>query len=165
MIENIKTVHCMNKCCKIRTRFFDDELTKHFTYSENNKKAGVFVYNSIRGSILLVQSRGKMWGFPKGTIEEEPVKECALRELKEETGIKLTEDDLNKYIMIKNKALYYVYDTTIENGNLQITEDYNDASGFTWIKIDCLFEMMNSGKIKLNYHTKFIILHYLNFNI
>ena len=162
------TNYCPNKCCKIDTRAFNDELTKDFTYDKNNKKGGVFVFNSIRGSILLIQSRGKLWGCPKGTVEkEEDVKTCALRELKEETGIDLPSGELTSYITIKNKGLYYLYDTTREAGQLpKYDEDeYNDATGFTWIKIDCLFKMMNFNMMKMNYHTKYIILNYLNFKL
>jgi 8-oxo-dGTP pyrophosphatase MutT (NUDIX family) len=52
------------------------------------KKAGSFVYTSKKQKILLVQSRGQMWGPPKGSIQpnEEPL-ECAIREVKEETGL------------------------------------------------------------------------------
>ena len=95
----METNYCNKKCCRIITRDFDPSTVSHFTYDKNNKKVGVFVYNSARGSILLVQSRGKLWGFPKGTLEkDECVKDCAIRELKEEAGIILTQDELKKYI-------------------------------------------------------------------
>lgn len=160
--------YCFNKCCKIEYMDYDPSITNHFQYSKHmNKKAGVCIYNSIRGSLLIVQSRGKLWGFPKGTVEKnEPVQECALRELKEETEIELTDQDLTKFISIKNRSVYFIYDTLFENGSLPANAGTveNDVTGISWIKLNCLYELVDNNIIKLNYHTKFILKNYLNFN-
>lgn len=164
----VNIMYCKNKCCKIEYIDYDDSITKHFKYSRQmNKKAGVCIYNSIRGSILMVQSRGKLWGFPKGTIEEnEDVQECALRELKEETDIDLTSDDIKSCITIKNRSVYFIYDTLYELGNLPSNcgTIENDVTGISWIKINCLHDLVNQNIIRLNYHTKFILKNCLNLN-
>ena len=52
--------------------------------------AGAIVYTIIdrKPYYLLICSKGDDWGFPKGHLEkDESVKEAALREIKEETGI------------------------------------------------------------------------------
>jgi 8-oxo-dGTP pyrophosphatase MutT (NUDIX family) len=162
------TIYCKNKCCKIEYIDYDESVTKGFQYNfYMNKKAGVCIYNSIRGSLLIVQSRGKLWGFPKGTVEQnEEAFGCALREVKEETNITLHPEDLNEYVVIKNKSVYYFYNTLYEIGsipeNAGTTE--NDVTGLSWIKIDCLYDLVTRNIIKLNYHTKYILKNSLNLN-
>jgi 8-oxo-dGTP diphosphatase len=145
---------------------YNDEITNHFKYTKfMNKKAGVCIYNSIRGSILIVQSRGKLWGFPKGTIEPgETFIECAVRELKEETNIDLNPVELVKYITIKNRSVYYIYDTLHEKGTMPANAGTveNDVTGISWVKINCLHNLVNQNIIKLNFHTKYILKNYLN---
>ena len=59
-------------------------------FSRNRRKAGVVIFNPPTESVLLVQSRGNLWGFPKGSIEEnETIKDAAIREVREETGLKV----------------------------------------------------------------------------
>ena len=59
-------IYCKNKCCKIEYMNYDESVTREFLYNFHmNKKAGVCIYNSIRGSLLIVQSRGKLWDFPR----------------------------------------------------------------------------------------------------
>lgn len=161
-------IYCKNKCCKIEYINYDESVTQGFLYNFHmNRKAGVCIYNSIRGSLLIVQSRGKLWGFPKGTIEqnEEPLN-CALREVKEETNIDLKSDDLTEYIVIKNKSVYYFYDTLYEIGSIPENAGTaeNDVTGISWVKIDCLYDLVVRKEIKLNYHTKFILKNCLNLN-
>lgn len=162
----MNVIYCLDKCCKIEYIDYNDNIISHFKYTKQmNKKAGVCIYNSTRGSILIVQSRGKLWGFPKGTLEEnETYIECAVRELKEETTIELSPVSLNKSINIKNRSAYYIYDTLYELGSMP--EDAgsieNDVTGISWIKINCLQNLVKQKIIQLNYHTKYILKNYLN---
>jgi 8-oxo-dGTP pyrophosphatase MutT (NUDIX family) len=162
----MNVTYCLDKCCKIECMNYNDEITNHFKYTKfMNKKAGVCIYNSIRGSILIVQSRGKLWGFPKGTIEPgETFIECAVRELKEETNIDLNPVELVKYITIKNRSVYYIYDTLHEKGTMPTNAGTveNDVTGLSWVKINCLHNLVNQNIIKLNFHTKYILKNYLN---
>lgn len=52
--------------------------------------AGGLVYKVEKGKIfvILVSPRENIWTLPKGLVEEESVKETALREVKEEAGVK-----------------------------------------------------------------------------
>lgn len=160
-------IYCKNKCCKIEYIDYDDSVTRGFFYNYNmNRKAGVCIYNSVRGSLLIVQSRGKLWGFPKGTIEhdEEPIN-CALREVNEEANIELKSTDLNENVTIK-KSVYYFYDTLYEIGSLpdDAGTKENDVTGISWIKINCLYDLITNKDLKLNYHTKYILKNCLNLN-
>ena len=156
---------CINNCCKI---VIEKPKENNFVYSNinYNKKAGVLIYNNDKNTLLLVQSRGNFWGFPKGTIEkDEKVKDCALRELKEETGIILTKEDLHQCICINNKALYYIYDSRLESGSIQSQIKNNDVNGITWIKMSCLLDMLKNNKMKLNFHCKFLLEHFFNIKV
>ena len=103
-------MNCNNGCCKlIIETYIDDKFYKVNGTNIQEKKAGVLIHNSCNNKILLIQSKGNFWGFPKGTMEKgEDVRSCALRELYEETGIKLTSKILGecKCICVHNKALY-----------------------------------------------------------
>ena len=57
------------KCNFIMTSY----IGKNHKYITNNtvkKKAGVILYNKTLNKILIVQSRGNLWGFPKGSFND-----------------------------------------------------------------------------------------------
>ena len=84
----MKLCYCEYKCCSV--------IIKSYTLRNHkrriiNKKAGVFIYDSIKKKVLVIQSKGNLWGLPKGTFEKnENSIECAIRETYEETGIQLS---------------------------------------------------------------------------
>jgi hypothetical protein len=65
-------------------------------------------------------------------------------------------------ISIRNRAVYYF----IEFGECDVSvQDHiygNDANGIGWIKVDCLNELIKSGKIALNSHCKIAFQRFLN---
>ena len=79
-------------------------------------KAGVIIFNNQLNKVVIVKSRGynvrgTKWGLPKGHLENNELpNECAMRELYEETGIKIhiSKKD-NNYINIINNSIYYIY--------------------------------------------------------
>ena len=84
------------------------------------KKAGIFIYDPETKKVLLVQSRGRLWGPPKGTIKDNELdKDCAIREVKEETGINILESNFLKIMRIKNNAIYYYVEMKECNVNIQ----------------------------------------------
>jgi predicted NUDIX family NTP pyrophosphohydrolase len=86
------------------------------------KSAGILIYRKKNGKIqvFLVHPGGPFWknkdlnswSIPKGEIEnEEDIKNTALREFEEETGIVLTDEDKEKIFYLgevksKNKIVY-----------------------------------------------------------
>lgn len=129
-------------------------------------KAGSFVIDPLSHKILLVQSRGQMWGPPKGTMQDnETVEQCAIREVFEETGILLTTSQFKDQTIVKNKAMYFTTE-------IKETEIYpqnhikdNDANGIGWFNVECLEKLHNENKIKINQHCKILLKKFFRKNI
>jgi len=156
---------CKNNCCKYEIKKYERCI---FT-PRNKQKAGVFIYDPHAKKLLLVQSRGNLWGPPKGSVEEnESVINCALREVLEETGISLNTDDIgnnNKFIFNDSHYFYYTMDeipVTLETP--MISSGTNDASGIGWFQIECLKELISSKTISINFHCKLLIEYFLKIN-
>lgn len=156
--------HCTSKCCIIKNC---DLLFKPFEKKKFNqkrrKKAGVFIFDPEQSRVLLVRSRGDLFGAPKGSIEEnENIIDCALRELKEETGLILNQNQLLKEIKIKNRSFYFYSEIKTKDDVFPEIKEDNDVNGITWIKIDCLEDMIKNGLITLNQDCKFLFKKFLN---
>jgi ADP-ribose pyrophosphatase YjhB (NUDIX family) len=163
------TLFCNKGCCRYlltkpceKIFFFsktDDPYVKRY------KKAGVFVYDPDTNKILLVQSRGQYWGPPKGSLnQDETVKEAALREVKEETGITIAGEQLSVYTTVKGKSLYYFVKIPVCDVNVQTQIEDNDANGIGWFSIECLLDLVNTNKLQINSHCKILIKRFLNIN-
>lgn len=162
-------IKCPSKCCCIQIGLYN-----HSPYIHNPKhkfrrhKAGVFFYDPNTERVLLVQSHGKKWGSPKGAMEEdinETTQECALREVKEETGICLTEECLKQYYKIDRSTYYYVerdYDPDIQ---IPTGKESIDITGICWIKLPCLLQLYYQRKIDLNAQCKKLLKKFLNIQI
>lgn len=147
---------CKEKCCILKIKEYDKDKSGKIKF--RNKKAGAFIYDPKKNKVLLVQSRGLYWGPPKGTIEEnETIIDCAIREVKEETGIELNETLLKNFSKIKKATYYYI---EMDETDVHIQEnkhgEINDANGITWIKLDCLKQMVKDKVMVLNKHTRLL---------
>lgn len=170
--DNImKEITCKKGCCLFRTLKYDESLNIPYVISnETIKKAGCFIYDLLNKKILLVQSRGQLWGPPKGSIQEnENPLECAIREVKEETGLNVVENDFVNSVIIQSKSLYYYIDidsTCQDVNNIfpQTVKD-NDANGIGWFTIDCLIEMIQEKQININKNCRLLIKRVFNINI
>lgn len=150
--------NCPKKCCIIEV----NEPSEHLVRRRRGhcRKAGVFIYDPEEKRVLLVQSRGQLWGPPKGTLEidkNETSCQCAVREVKEETGLDVKPEDFTRAIKIKNRAIYYYLERKTEQVHIQYNQEDNDANGITWIKLDCLEECILSGHIIINQHCKLVL--------
>ena len=142
---------CINNCCVIHQRPACNATSPDYRWKYGRQKAGVILYTP--DTILLVQSHGKKWGPPKGTVEQETVVECAARELAEETGI-LLEDFENDEQLNINKAVYFLHPSRVE---YNISNIESDVTGITWIKLDCLKQMHKLGVLELSHQCKRIL--------
>lgn len=155
--------YCTNNCCTYKIIPYNKKLLNNYIYQKQIdvkiKKAGIFIYDNESKKILLVQSRGQMWGCPKGSIKEmEQPLECAIREVKEETGIDIDEKSLNDFVIINSKVQYYFLEMKEDNSiNVQNHIIDNDANGIGWFNIDCLYNLVKEGFININQHCRLLI--------
>ncbi len=161
---------CVHGCCDIMVQPYPLDTTVYDYRSKMKRnKSGVFFYDTIERKILLVQSRGEKWGPPKGTLEgEETFEEGAIREVMEETGIVLTHDDIRsceKYRI--DRSLYYYLE--VDSRKMSMVDNTevigNDASGITWIDVNCLQKMNEMGFLDLNSHCKKLLFKYFKIKI
>jgi ADP-ribose pyrophosphatase YjhB (NUDIX family) len=163
---------CDSGCCNYKIveyktpNYNDNEEWKNREISGKIKKGGAFIYDPKRDKVLLVQSRGQFWGPPKGTLQNnETIKEGSIREVKEETGIQLEEKDLDKYYIVKGKAIYYFVE--LEEDEVEVQEEMkdNDANGIGWFNVRCLYDLIKQQKIMINRHTKILLDKFLGLEI
>ncbi len=143
-------------------------MTRHFC-------ASAFVINPENKKILLIKHRkNHCWTQPGGHIEDdETPEECALREVYEETGLKITllgerfprEDDFIRPLGIQknrhsdgNMHIDIIY-AAIPNNDVQPTINWDEESAVRWFSreeldyIDCFPDI----KITMDYILKNII--------
>jgi bis(5'-nucleosidyl)-tetraphosphatase len=78
------------------------------------KSCGVIVFRREPNREFLLMKHAARWDLPKGHVDEgETDRECALRELEEETGITAGDIELDERFCFKN--LYYVRDKRFPN--------------------------------------------------
>lgn len=152
------TGYCINKCCTFKTtKYIHNE--DHMDFPMRKKfKCGCFIYDPFKKKILIVQSRGAFWGPPKGSshVGETPM-ECAIREVKEETGLDIFPEELTKFIRLKNRAIYYYIEMPECEVSVQRTMKGNDANAISWCNKDCLIEMINFKYLQINQHMRFLL--------
>lgn len=99
-------------------------------YRRTDKLSGVLLY--VEGQILLVHAKKHknspdMWSLPKGHIEGSPLK-SALKELKEETGIKLDKNHDGQFTIRYNKSgvrkvlTVFIYERSLSDLSKFITD-------------------------------------------
>lgn len=153
---------CNTGCCNIIIKPYKINNVNYVYNTHSYKKAGVVIYNPKENKVLLIQSRGQLWGPPKGTMENnETYIQCAIREVKEETGLDIKAENLKYSTCIKNHSVYYYMETDKLNGDIQETEG-NDANGIAWIKLSCLNNCIENGVLSLNKHCIIIFNRFFN---
>jgi len=101
--------------------------------------AGVIVIDDDK--TILVQSKFGYYSFPKGSKEKgETVLECALRELKEETGLDLEDIELKEetFEQVSRRGncciLYFV--AKLKNKDKELTFDENELISCEWYSME-----------------------------
>ena len=149
---------CTNGCCRAAitpyTRKWVPTEMSEAERKTRKKKAGVFVYDPDNGKILLVQSCGRFWGPPKGSMEVgEDIQTTAARELAEETGVSVPKEELTQRLYLRNCSHYYFFHTMAETvPRVMHTDDPhgNDANSVGWFSIACLKSRLEEGKMIAN---------------
>ena len=161
----METNCCNSNCCNYKLSRYEH---KNKTYKIKKLKGGIFIYDPESYKILLVQSRGNLWGPPKGSIEDgESIKQCASRETVEETGIFIDVSELNRYTKINSNSVYFYYEMKEREVHIQRSNIVykNDATGIGWFKPSCLQELMNDEKIKITQYCKIVIKKFLGIKL
>lgn len=146
---------CNKGCCTVKYKQYRN-VKRRRPYPQTNerrRKGGAFMYDPKEYRVLLVQSCGSLWGVPKGSAEEgETFRECAIREVMEESGQDISNCKFEKFCCIRGRAMYYYLEYNTVEVTVQNNKDRkaNDANAITWIKVDCLAEFIRSGAITLN---------------
>ena len=156
----MQTHYCRKGCCLVQIKTYN--IIKRY-FNRNYRKAGVFIYDPNEKKVLLVQSRGHLWGPPKGSLNvDEKDTDCAIREVKEETGLNISCENFSDYVKIRNKAVYSYLEMDSCDIKVQDNIEDNDANGITWIKVSCLENAIIDGNIVLNHYAKIVFWKFLN---
>lgn len=148
---------CPNGCCTIKIKPYKQQNKIYYKIPTRRRKAGVFIYDPNTDKVLLIQSRGNLWGAPKGTLHYgETERKCAIREVKEETGLDISYDDFTKATKIHNNSIYFYLEMNECDVTVQDHIYDNDANGIGWIKINCLEKFIENGNININKHCRII---------
>jgi ADP-ribose pyrophosphatase YjhB (NUDIX family) len=144
---------CPDGCCTLKIKPYNLSKNSHVRY----RKAGIFIYDPKKDKVLLIQSRGHLWGSPKGTIQYgETERQCAIREVKEETGLEISDTEFLKAVNINNNVIYFYIERDECNVEVQEHVKDNDANGIGWIKPDCIEKCIKNGHITLSQHSRIL---------
>jgi 8-oxo-dGTP pyrophosphatase MutT (NUDIX family) len=118
------------------------------SYQPPDQKVYGCICISPNNRILLVKGRqGQLWSFPKGHREkyDKTSLACALRELKEETGIALKSD----YIASKRykAAEYYIYEVPEEFRTFP--QDTREIEAASWFSFEDMLDLKKNIDVSL----------------
>ena len=119
--------------------------------SKRRKCCGGIIFNIDQKRkniyILVVLGRlSKKWGLPKGGIERnETYEKCAIREIKEETGLDYNECDLKERIKIHSTYYYMILKKSKKIGSGPI--DKREIAKIKWIPINYIKELNKHNKV------------------
>lgn len=149
---------------------FPESSVEENRFSSKPQKAGIFITSSNEDSkttkVLLVQSKGQFWGPPKGSLNPgETVIDAAIREVKEETGIEFDKENIGEIKASKGSCYYFHVNMDEIPVSIQTSIEDNDANGIGWFKVECLDNLIKSGKIQINQHCAMLIRKILGYAI
>jgi len=141
---SLYTMNCT--CCSLLT--WDYITPRHYIIKKRDKRkaGGILIFN---GRVLIVQSRGNKWGFPKGGFEKgENAVQCAKREVYEETSFNIAFTDNDMKFKCKHTTFFVIY---LQNKPPNINKTHmntpgNDCTGIGWVRLTCLEKLVNTEK-------------------
>ena len=164
--KSLFKITCNKSCrCSLKCKPYDQCKRHEDDKKKSRIKGGVLFLHRSHDTchILLVQSRGRLWGLPKGSREKgESTVECALRELKEETGIERGDSSILGSLHNRGNSTYFVIS---EKGDLKpstLLIDKHDSSGVGWITIECLQVLLTCNLVRLTADCYSIIKNFLS---
>ena len=170
----MKRFSCREGCCQYQTIFYTRKKNIRFPHSkEKPQKAGIFITSFqiddqkyTPAKVLLVQSKGQYWGPPKGSlVPGETICDAAIREVKEETGLVFDPSNIGEVKLVKGSCFYFHVNMDEVPVDIQTTLEGNDANGIGWFKVECLDDLIKTGKIQINQHCTLLLKKILGYNI
>ena len=153
----METFLCQEGCCTLKIKPYVAQDLQYENFHVRRKKSGVFICDPKTNKVLIVQSRGHLWGPPKGTMEDnETDAQCAVREVMEETGLDISKESLTSSFAVYNKATYFYLEMNECDVSVQEKDPKNDANGIGWIKIECLEKCIDAGNISISGHLRLL---------
>jgi len=160
----MEIIKCNEGCCKLKAIPYTYEKDLHYKIRKKTLKAGVLIHDYENNKILLIQSRGNLWGPPKGSLHfGETEIDGAKREVLEETGLKILDNQFSRKTVIQNRASYFYIESSECDVNIQDHIKGNDANGIGWIKPDCLRTFIINGNISITHHCRIVFKRFLNY--
>jgi len=148
----------MSCCCQLqKLNYKYDPTTQHWSNERVRYRAGIIFLDYVNKKVLIVQSYSVHWGFPKGSkMVNETFKQCAVRELLEETGIRIQEEDMEHTIQLYNGTVkYYIVEYHPNRFHIDLSAiDTSEISGIGWICVPCLRHRVESGEMLVNCHVR-----------
>lgn len=155
-------------CCSMHTfPQNEDDSDQDFTVIHNYKRrrrnirSGTMIIDFNTRKVLIIQSYSKLWGLPKGHVEEnETTQECAIRETYEETGIQIDKSHLlRSYSIFGGDGIYYVVDGSNLKYNTKeiVNSSSPEITGIGWVCLRCLKHYINTNQISINCHLRTLL--------
>lgn len=122
-------------------------------------KAGCVLYTKSN-KVIIIQSHGYKWGFPKGKFEDtvdNTLEDCALREVFEETGLRIYKSQLQFPFRVQNYIFYFV---EIDEPILDIHSLDAEITGCVVIRYKCLKLMIEENFIDMNHYSRLALSEY-----
>lgn len=115
----------------------------HVKSRRKDQKAGAIILNTDSSKILLIRGHhSKKWGVPKGSKDlGESIRETAIREVHEETGIEI---EIDKYTVPLKIGKLYLYMIHIDESVKLSPIDSYEIMDIKWICISSLTSMDQS---------------------
>jgi ADP-ribose pyrophosphatase YjhB (NUDIX family) len=149
---------CPKGCCNIIVKPYVAIINPFQKVRRKRRKAGVLIYDPTTEKILIIQSKGHLWGPPKGTLNcGENENNCAVREVKEETGLEIDPSSFTNGTTIKNRAIYFYTQMPECEVTIQDHIHDNDANAISWIKLHCLSECIEAGHMSVTQHCRIVL--------
>lgn len=152
------------KCFSTMASFWPARM--RYTTRAKPVKAGAFITSSADAHmfVLLVQSHGRMWGPPKGTVEDsESLAECAVREVREETGLSISVDNKQSTSVGRRVYLYHIH---MQKAYIQPRAvPHNDSTAAGWFSVQCIQHNVEHTGFPVNHVLRASLQRFLDISV